>query len=97
MKPKFTPGPWKMLPDSWHGDHAEISSSEWGALALVVNKIDGQVSENGSSNAHLIAAAPDMYAKLDEISDGLLEAGGYGNCRLAKEIESLLAKARGEV
>lgn len=66
------------------------------ALALVVNKVDGKASDSGNANAHLIAAAPDMYAKLDEISDGLLEAGGYGNCRLAKEIELLLAKARGE-
>jgi hypothetical protein len=37
-----------------------------------------------------------MYAMLDEISDGLLEAGGFGNCELAKRIEELLAKSRGE-
>jgi hypothetical protein len=37
-----------------------------------------------------------MYALLDEISDGLLEADGFGNCVLEKRIEALLAKARGE-
>jgi len=48
------------------------------------------------TNAALIAAAPEMYSLLDEISDGLLDAGGFGNCALAKRIEQLLAKARDE-
>ncbi len=84
---KFTKGPWIVS----------------GPLQTSVEKETGfgvckmQLSEPVDiNNAYLIACAPEMYEMLDEISDGLLDAGGYGNCALAKRIEQLLAKARGE-
>lgn len=84
---KFTKGPWIV----------------GGLLQTAVEKETGfgicnmQLSEPVDiNNAKLIACAPEMYEMLDEISDGLLDAGGYGNCALAKRIEQLLAKARGE-
>jgi hypothetical protein len=81
---KFTKGP-------WHYD-ADFKS--------IYNKQCNYICDaplNNAADKHLIAAAPEMYALLDEISDGLLEAGGCGNCVLAKRIEALLAKARGEL
>ncbi len=87
MSAKFTKGPW--FYDDGHGlifgDGNEVICDMMPA---------GDVAHD--ANAALVACAPEMYEMLDEISDGLLEAGGYGNCALAKRIETLLAKARGE-
>ncbi len=80
---KFTKGP-------WHYD---------GDFQSIYNKYCEYICDaplNNSADKHLIACAPEMYAMLDKISDELLEAGGVWSCALAKEIEALLAKARGE-
>lgn len=52
--------------------------------------------EEQQANAHLIAAAPEMYEMLDAVALDLIEAGGKGNLTTAREIENILAKARGE-
>lgn len=44
-------------------------------------------------DAHLIAAAPEMYNQLSEVSNWLNSQLGMGDWH--KEIEQLLAKARG--
>ncbi len=67
-----------------------------GEKFIATSSITDTEYTESESNAKLIAAAPNMYALLDEISDGLLEVGGFGNCELAKRIEALLEKARGE-
>ena len=86
MTTKFTKGPWQTF-------MAGASVGDSDGLGIAALWRDGDELE---ANAALIACAPEMYEILDEISDGLLEAGGFGNCALAKRIESLLAKARGE-
>jgi hypothetical protein len=62
------------------------------------------------ANAHLIAAAPDLYAKLEiaatifreyerlHLAKGTLDgdAKAYRNAQYAEEMEAALAKARGE-
>lgn len=46
--------------------------------------------EQSKANAHLIAAAPELYGLLEEMSD-------YDECqRFKKQINQLLEKARGE-
>lgn len=86
---KFSKGPWS----------ASLSCVMAGGETLCA-MVNGTVLRNDDSedyaNAALISAAPEMYDLLDEISDGLLEAGGYGNCALARRIEDLLSKARGK-
>ena len=70
-EPKFTPGPWEIEEDLFDHDWA-ISAPKWGALARVVAEMDDDgtgkswtKSETGEANAHLIAAAPDLYYALD--------------------------------
>ena len=92
---KFTKGPWSnsgraigVISDSDDQSNGMMLSICW------IDKFD--FADQCEANSALIACAPEMYEMLDEISDGLLDAGGYGNCALAKRIEQLLAKARGE-
>jgi hypothetical protein len=99
---KFTKGPWVKENKQVTGGFL-VRPSYWNRGVCTVTQRDshpingmGVSWERSEANAHLIAAAPEMYEMLDEISDGLLEAGGYGNCALAKRIETLLAKARGD-
>ena len=89
---KFTCGPWFAADASRKGGKPLVCTIN--TKNCVVSDFD--VATDAKFDAALIAAAPEMYAKLNEISDGLLEAGGFGNCALAKEIEALLSKARGE-
>lgn len=109
MSEKFTKGPWvgfdgKKFQNmgAWSAENDECGSHSAVAVTDANGAVLCLVVEEGirdrfiDANAALIAAAPDMYEMLDKISDGLLEAGGIGNCALAKEIEELLAKARGE-
>jgi hypothetical protein len=68
-KPAFTPGPWhrstQPLGDRAYGIHAEHGGLRhnivnWGGLARCG-------SAGGQANAHLISAAPDMYAALNGV------------------------------
>ena len=68
---------------SKNGRH-QISEVGGGNVCMVWNCNDKE------RNAHLIAAAPDMYELLEEITN-------YAECSfLEKQINELLAKARGE-
>jgi hypothetical protein len=93
---KFTKGEWKVFTKS----DSFMCAGKVGILAegdcIVVADCNDWLATEKRHNANLIACAPEMYAMLDVIADGLLDAGGFGNCKLAKEIEALLAKARGE-
>jgi hypothetical protein len=86
---KFTKGRWVA--------HTPVDGRSFAMVQIIgMGGFDISGMPDCVANCHLIAAAPEMYSLLDEISDGLLEAGGTGNCELAKRIEALLAKARGE-
>ncbi len=59
---KHTPGPW--YPHCAEADHC-LSSSVWGAEpGNQVAVIGGKKLDEMNANAHLIAAAPAMYAAL---------------------------------
>jgi hypothetical protein len=78
---KFTKGP-------WHYD---------GDFQSIYNKYCEYICDaplNNSADKHLIACAPEMYAQLQEVSNWLNSQLGFGDWH--KEIEALLAKARGE-
>lgn len=64
---KFTPGPWRLNP----ADKNEvIADSEW----LVICRTQPALYQKcGPANAHLIAAAPEMYEALIEVLN-MLEA-----------------------
>ena len=90
--PKFTPGPWEVR--VWDGDHwpiwrTSIAEKNGKGHALFIS---AKHAPNVPANAHLIAAAPDLYEALcDMVSDR--ECLSEATIDFAKRA---LAKARGE-
>jgi len=91
---KFTKGEWTVNDE---GGLIEINSMS-GTVGTVwgfdPDHTGCNISEESHCNAHLIAAAPDMYAMLEKLSGQLTDINAH---RAADEVEMLLAKARGEV
>lgn len=81
---KFTPGPWRR---GQTGNLRIYGPDGMGEHSGVVAEVK---SKNGhqTANAHLIAAAPDLYEALEEV----IAATGYSNGKA----RAALAKARGE-
>ena len=91
-QPKWTPGPWRYDRTNGSpttGEHM-IAGAKPGYLAEVRDCGSGDVR----TNAHLIAAAPDMAEALDGLL-GLLDAGSLYEPQ-AYAARTALAKARGE-
>lgn len=96
---RFTKGPWRVdkygnVIQSETRDGGEAIRA--GGIALCMN--DGEPKYN----RHLIAAAPELYAELQEASNWFNSQIGFGDWFTDfevwyKHIESLLKKARGEV
>lgn len=96
-----TPGPWRVSTIGLMNDGALPVSSDQGQIARVSAQADfprgqGHNSEcaERDANAHLIAAAPDLYAALDGLL-GLLDAGSLYEPQ-AYAARAALAKARGQ-
>ena len=95
---KFTKGPWTIESDDLEREcYRSISGKGHGALADVVwqmedDKNTGHRSPKCEANAHLIAAAPELYEALASIEndDGSIPASIWEMRNAA------LAKARGE-
>lgn len=111
-QPKFTPGPWVVC--SVEGDDSIVSAEQDRAAMpheepSIIGEInlagDGIDVDVGMSNAHLIAAAPDLYAALEQLrslrdqwrNDDRYSSLDYMDAIDALPWESALAKARGEV
>ena len=98
---KFTPGPWTANEsESVLGGNMLYISQEEGApyteyYSDVCQTHEGEDLDVQKANARLIAAAPDMYALLDEFSTLVMPTAGelYKMCDKAT---ALLAKARGD-
>ena len=66
----FTPGPWKVVPeiDGWMADKKVVIKMNDKRVAECWNSRGRKYHHEGAeANAHLIAAAPDMYEALDHI------------------------------
>ena len=97
-KEKFTEGEWEAKTETFFGlQYAKVYIKRGG--------FDVSGAPDACANAHLIAAAPDMYKQLKEIqcfliacSEGTMSRNNMEN--LAEELldntSKLLAKARGE-
>tara|TARA_R110000744_G_scaffold80855_1_gene158912 strand:- start:433 stop:726 length:294 start_codon:yes stop_codon:yes gene_type:complete len=95
MNTKFTKGKWEIFTKKQINDGAVRYRVNEGKMSLL----------EGIANAHLIAAAPDMYKELYELRSSLL---GMIDCGIVAEqhfdyierkmmsIDIVLAKARGE-
>jgi len=86
---KFTKGEW-FISDSTTNKDISIWSSESNCITSINYGFwDENHQDELKANAHLIAAAPDMYKALEALSKGEgLQPG--------TTIESILIKARGE-
>jgi hypothetical protein len=98
---KWTPGPWQIGSDftTLAGDR---KTTLWGsdgnqAVTLIQSGLV-KWEEQADANANLIAAAPELYAALeDAFSDlNLYWRGDFTNRALAMKIQAALSKARGE-
>ncbi len=74
---KFTAGPWQVF-----RKQSSVGCNEGQGIAELWR--DG---DERKANANLIAAAPEMYAMLEQICDGMFDA---------ESAQKLLAKARGD-
>lgn len=110
---KFTPAPWAVVANSV-GDLVIVKQrvrnkgEEWIPVTYdatiimgVGDHTDEETNGNESANAHLIAAAPEMYAMLEKVAQAQKDAGNEIEhsdllYNLYGDIELLLAKARGE-
>jgi len=88
MNTLFTPGPWKPHATGMARSGVPEFEIHWSDIGECVAEI-----VHGDANAHLIAAAPDLYEALDTIEN---DAGQVPDW-LWDRIQSVLAKARGEV
>jgi len=92
---KWTKGPWV-------ADGFFVSSNSGGAVGHDIVSACGTVGRPDSeteANAQLIAAAPDMYASLEEARgtiQALIDEGYTGHVDQRGRIDAALAKARGE-
>lgn len=102
-EPKWTPGPWAVREDAFGVQvyptrDGPPDFGEWASLATIEDCYDEEEQET-AANAHLIAAAPDMYEALYRLVTDCkiagLEAQAGFDCWISMADEAL-AKARGE-
>lgn len=110
VETKWTPGPWEWRE---HAEREETHHDIVGPLPIGLNPLLRRYvvadtmnrhhcvsPEEDHANAHLIAAAPELYEALEDMM-GLvgvqISAGHYEECcARVKKAQSALAKARGE-
>lgn len=89
---KYTPGPWRLLPGfQYLGRMSVTLQTGNGKLNLARIFLNGPTTrEEGTENAHLIAAAPELYEALKE----LLSDIGYSEANLVPVSKALKQQAR---
>ena len=104
---KFTKGEWSVSELEDNVDYIRVRGTVPGARFKIANVIDvnhhlecnthvyAKEKQQAIANAHLIAAAPDMYGMLESIAKNMLTTDG-GCIEDMLAIEMLLKKARGE-
>ena len=99
MSEKFTPGPWYLEFDNCD-EEGFLEEAEFTG-AIVGADGEGVLQVYSKANAHLIAAAPEMYEALELIYGRLLMSDRDGGSRITAEdgemAELALKKARGEL
>lgn len=83
------------LPIEAANNWAFIGGDDWGGLARVAVRMDGEPTAEGEANAHLIAAAPDLLAFVAKIANyDPVFAKGHEKQVIANA-RALVAKATG--
>jgi hypothetical protein len=104
---KFTPGPWSPDDEIQQCPTASALTTRFfygpNRLAIFRMGLGYESDETNEANAHLIAAAPDMYEALEDLlneySDLMSDMYGNhdGSTTAYMKAEAALAKARGEI
>lgn len=95
---KHSPAPWTTKYDpSTH--RFEINADHAGQCVAFIHVPPAVGYENRQANAHLIAAAPELYEALEGVRFGIDAEYKRSGCLVAKDelatIDAALAKARG--
>lgn len=94
---KFTPGPWKADDNDIETAAGELLAT---AYAMDRDRLEGRdFYETAQHNAHLIAAAPDLYEALDNLAmaaEFQIALGDKAWIEMHGVAKAALAKARGE-
>lgn len=94
VEPKFTPGPWKVARTGGLFP-AIYGRSKREPICVFAIGDDFDVFKNHEANAHLIAAAPDLYAALYAAEPYFQGEYDYDHPQFVR-LRAALAKARGE-
>lgn len=82
---EWTPGPWVAV------NERDVDTADGKCIAIMGVGVD-----EFEANAHLIAAAPDLYEALAAIMNHHASKVLFGNRQMADNAWNALAKARGE-
>lgn len=102
-KPKFTPGPWQIIPEDQAIHRWVIGAMDGCSIASCDPVGPWRSDDEATANAHVISAVPDMYEALRGLLDryvGLVNSGDAGFWDPEKErpvsmARAALAKAEG--
>jgi hypothetical protein len=105
IETKFTPGPWRTMPNKTFEDDIMIEADNWQIAMALADCGDAESQDESEANARLIASGPDLYAMLDEANGAWMvmaeelsltpEQVARHNA-LTKRIYKVLETARGE-
>ena len=96
MSGNWTPGPWMVVVDESAAQCPGFPVIEAQDYTIVgVEGMFGEL-ETDFANAHLIAAAPELYAVLEACRNHFILAGWAEDSLLIESIDKALRKARGE-
>jgi hypothetical protein len=104
MSAAFTPGPWHILSRRKTGD-AVFTFSIGHGTNLYGDGPEGPVAtlvDASKDDAHLIEAAPDLYASALEVEAWVKDLGGFAEdgtqpAAVFQRLSNAIAKARGEL
>jgi hypothetical protein len=91
MGARFTPGPWVAAEqDTWRVEwDGEYRNDGY----IIAYRLEGS---DAKANAHLIAAAPDLYATLQLVANSLeCDREDRANREILRRVNEALAKAEG--
>lgn len=74
-------------------DESQKDGESWLDMRLRTDVDRKNAAIESNANMHLIAAAPEMYKMLEDLSSQLTDINAHGH---VNEVDKLLAKARGE-
>jgi hypothetical protein len=97
MTSAFTSGPWEVVTNRY-GEHVLVATDTDENIFLLDDTEAGHDHDVYTANAHLIAAAPELYEALVAAEAELFPRGVVlaGQRALVDQITAALAKARGD-